>query len=90
MSYRMYYPDQWTEWFLQDFIKAKHNWIKNWGREQLSLDAAQAGVDCVPATVVQYRCKKCNTPMVRRFGKFGDFMACPKSTMQDKHPTQSI
>ena len=35
-------------------------------------------------------CAKCGTRMVRRNGKFGEFLACPKSNPSDNHGTASL
>lgn len=75
-------------WFEQDIQKMRNTFITQFGYHQLCLDAAQAGVEGVDLPVVRNRCAKCDTPMVERNGKFGRFLACPKGTIDDKHPTQ--
>lgn len=77
-------------WFEKDFGKLREQWVRTHGYEQLCADAAQVGVSGVDVPEVKHRCKKCDTPMVLRTGKFGAFLACPKGTLQDKHPTQSV
>lgn len=36
------------------------------------------------------KCTKCNTVLVKRNGKFGEFLACPKSNPSDNHGTVSL
>lgn len=82
-----------NDWFSKDFMKMRDKWIAVNGYQQLCEDAGRAGVEVTefPDVVeVKYRCVKCQAPMVDRSGKFGAFLACPKGTMEDKHPTQKM
>lgn len=36
------------------------------------------------------KCRKCNSTLVIRNGKFGEFYACPKSNPSDNHGTVSL
>lgn len=36
------------------------------------------------------QCQKCQANMVIRFGKFGEFLACPNSNPTDNHGTVGI
>lgn len=82
-----------NDWFSKDFMKMRDKWIAVNGYQQLCEDAGRAGVTIIefPDVIeVKYRCVKCQAPMVDRSGKFGAFLACPKGTMEDKHPTQKM
>lgn len=36
------------------------------------------------------KCAKCGTELITRNGKFGEFLACPKSNPTDNHGTVSL
>lgn len=77
-------------WFAKDFERMRDKWIATYGYHALCEDAGRVGVDksLFPEVIEpKYRCKVCDTPMVLRSGKYGEFIACPKSTIESKHPT---
>lgn len=82
-----------NDWFAKDFERLRDKWIAVYGYQTLCEDAGRAGVDAIEFPEVvepKYRCRKCNAPMVERKGPFGEFLACPKGTKEDKHPTQKM
>lgn len=82
-----------NDWFAKDFMRLRDKWIATYGYQTLCEDAGRAGVDSIEfpeAVEPKYRCKLCNAPMVARKGPFGEFLACPKGTIQEKHPTQKM
>lgn len=82
-----------NNWFAKDFMKLRDKWIAEYGYQTLCEDAGRAGVDGIEFPEVvepKYRCVKCQAPMVARTGPFGEFLACPKGTKIDKHPTQKM
>lgn len=82
-----------NDWFARDFVKLRDKWITTHGYQALCEDAGRAGVDGTEFPEVvepKYRCTKCQAPMAARSGPFGEFLACPKATKLDKHPTQKM
>lgn len=82
-----------NDWFAKDFVRIRDKWIAANGYQTLCEDAGRAGVDGIEFPEVvepKYRCLKCQAPMVARSGPFGEFLACPKGTKIDKHPTQKM
>lgn len=53
----------------------------------LTLEAESKSIAINEVIEPKYRCKICNTALVVRSGKYGEFLACPKSTIESKHPT---
>lgn len=82
-----------NDWFAKDYIRMRDKWIALHGYQQLCEDAGRAGVSNIEFPEVvepKYRCKLCNAPMVERSGPYGKFLACPKGTREEKHPTQKM
>jgi hypothetical protein len=40
--------------------------------------------------IQRMKCKKCETDLIKRKGKFGEFYCCPKSNPSDNHGTISV
>lgn len=36
------------------------------------------------------KCKLCGTTLIKRQGKYGEFLACPNSKIGEKHTTKSL
>ncbi|MDV7391036.1 hypothetical protein RZS08_06780, partial [Arthrospira platensis SPKY1] len=44
---------------------------------------------CRGSRVNLYTCRRCGAPLIVRHGAYGPFLACPHSTREDNHGTQS-
>ena len=92
-----------NKWFLSDYKKTRATWLRNFGVAALIEDALRLGIDLkqFPAYSQERkgavakaesipRCTRCTMMMVEKSGPYGAFWACPKSTKDKPHPTQSM
>lgn len=76
-----------NDWFAKDYMKLRDKWIVTYG---YAARAGVSGIEFPEAVEPKYRCKLCRAPMVARSGPFGEFLACPKGTKTERHPTQKM
>lgn len=89
-------------WFQNDLKRIKTKWIRDYGIPLLIEDATRAGVDVTKFPEYHThkkqaekasnmpKCDRCQAFMVERTGPYGSFLACPKSTKENPHPTKSL